>query len=51
MFELFFSPDTSGVMKAEPVSSCEKLATSILETEEYNVDSKEHKEMKARGIT
>ena len=32
---------------AEPVSSGEKLATSALETEEC-VDSKEHKEMKAR---
>ena len=45
-----FSPDTSsstGVVTAEPVSSGEKLATSTLETEEY-VDSKEHKEMKAR---
>ena len=38
---------TSGVMKAEPVSSCEKLATSTLETEEY-VASKEHAEVKAR---
>ena len=32
---------------AEPVSSCEKLATSTLETEEY-VALKEHKELKAR---
>ena len=50
MFDCLFSADTSsstGVMEAEPVSSCEKLATSILETEEY-VDSREHKEMKAR---
>ena len=47
---MLFSADPSsstGVMKAEPVSSCEKLATNTLETEEY-VDSKEHKEMKAR---